>query len=214
MANIDNSIRIAAEFIKKWEKLSSSSATVNKIISSTVPDSTIVHSYYDSVGNIWTIGWGNTYYANGSKVKSGDTITKAEADKLLLVIVKEKEAAIRSSIPYQKLTDNQYAALISIAYNAGQGNFKSSQIDDAINQGKSDAYVSNLIKDSIVTSRGVFVQSLKNRRVDESKLYDGSYNQLYSYYLRNEKNVNYALLGGLLLVVTAASYWYYKKSKR
>jgi GH24 family phage-related lysozyme (muramidase) len=63
MANIDNSRRIAAEFIKKWEKLSSSSPTLNKYISASAPDNTNVYAYYDSAGKVWTIGWGNTYYA-------------------------------------------------------------------------------------------------------------------------------------------------------
>ena len=32
---------------------------------------------------MWTIGWGNTIYADGRKVKQGDTITAAGAEALL-----------------------------------------------------------------------------------------------------------------------------------
>jgi len=211
MADINNSIRIATEFIKKWEKLSSSSPTANKIIKTPTADNTPVYSYFDSIAKIWTIGWGNTYYANGNPIKQNDKITKAEADKLINIVVKEKEQAIRSSVPYQNLTDNQYAALISISYNAGQGNFRASKIPKAINAGKSNKEVSNIIQDSIVTSRGMFVQSLKNRRIDESKLFDGSYNILYSYYLRNENTVKSTIGIGIVLLGTA--FYIYKKQK-
>ena len=213
MANIDNAVRIATEFIKKWEKLSSSSPTSSKIISATAPDNTKVYAYYDSAGKVWTIGWGNTYYQNGAKIKSGDSITKKQADDLVIFVVNQKEKAIRSLVPYQKLKDNQYAALISITYNAGEGNFKASSIDNLLNAGASDAEVSAKIQDSIVTASGIYNQGLKNRRIDESKLFDGSYNVLYSYYLRNEKNVNYTAAAISILAITAISFWYYKKHK-
>jgi hypothetical protein len=136
-----------------------------------------------------------------------------KADDLLIYIVGEKEKAIRSLIPYEKLKDNQYAALISIAYNAGEGNFKASSIDNLINAGASDAEVSAKIQDSIVTASGVYNQGLKNRRVDESKLYDGTYNVLYSYYLRNKTTINYTTAAVAVLAVTAIAFWYYKKYK-
>ncbi len=34
------------------------------------------------VGGIWTIGYGNTRYQDGSSVRQGDTITRTEADDL------------------------------------------------------------------------------------------------------------------------------------
>jgi len=30
--------------------------------------------------NVWTIGYGNTFYENGAKVKQGDKITKQRAN--------------------------------------------------------------------------------------------------------------------------------------
>ena len=184
----------------------------NKIIKTPTADNTPVYAYFDSIGKVWTIGWGNTYYANGNAVKQNDKITKSEADTLIVKIVNEKEQAIRSSVPYQTLTDNQYAALISIAYNAGQGNFRASKIPKAITSGQSNKQVASVIQDSIVTSRGVFVPSLKSRRIDESKLYDGSYNVLYSYYLRNENTVKSTALVGVVLL--AAAYYIYKKNNK
>jgi lysozyme len=216
MADIKNSIQIALAFAKKWERLSSSSPASNVIFSNTdsLSPNQKVYAYYDSIGKVWTIGWGNTYYKNGSNVKSGDSITKAEADDLALWAMSGKEVAIRSFIPYQFLTDNEYASLISIAYNAGEGNLKASRIPSALNSGITKQEVANVIQDSIVTAKGVFNQGLKNRRIDESKLFLGEYNAVYSYYLRNEKTINYTVVGLVLIVMTLGSIWYYHKIKK
>lgn len=39
------------------------------------------------VAGVWTIGYGNTYYPNGTKVKQGDRITQAQADEMFEYIV-------------------------------------------------------------------------------------------------------------------------------
>jgi lysozyme len=36
-------------------------------------------AYWDSIGKVWTIGYGTTRYLNGVPVKEGDVITKPEA---------------------------------------------------------------------------------------------------------------------------------------
>lgn len=213
MANIENSIRIATEFVKKWEKLASAVPERIVYVSEDAPDSTTIHAYLDRVANVWTIGWGNTFYENGSRVKSGDTITKKRADELADFGIKQKEGAIRRFIPYQKMTDNQYATLISIAYNAGEGNLQKSNLNKAIQANKSDAEIGELIKDSIVTSRGARVQGLVNRRLDESRLWKGEYNELYSIYLRNKETFDYLGLGLILIGVTLTAYYYYKRKK-
>lgn len=213
MANIENSIRIATEFAKKWEGLASANPSSLKYLSKTSSPDTKVYAYYDKLGHVWTIGWGSTYKKDGSQFKSGDVITKQEADDLSKWQMQEKEKAIRSFIPYQDLTDNEYASLISIAYNAGQGNLKASKIPSALTSGKPKQEVADIIQDSIVTAKGKFVEGLKNRRIDESKLFLGEYNALYSYYLRNAKTINYTLLGLGIIIITATSYWYYKQNQ-
>jgi LPXTG-motif cell wall-anchored protein len=110
----------------------------------------------------------------------------------------EKEKEIRSFIDYSKLTNNEYAALLSIAYNAGATGLKRTSIDESLNT-KTRQETANIIKDSILTAKGSYVQGLKNRRIDESKLFLGEYNQLYSYYLRNSTDINLLLLGVLII---------------
>jgi GH24 family phage-related lysozyme (muramidase) len=171
MADISKSISIATAFIQKEEKLASGSASSTTLIGSSAPDNTPVYAYWDSVGGKWTIGWGNTYYQNKAPVNAGDKITKAQARDLNLFVVRQKEAVIRNFVPYTRLTDNQYAVLISIAYNAGEGNLHASRIMDAVNSGASPSDTAAVIKSSLVTSQGVYVQGLANRRVKEAALW-------------------------------------------
>jgi lysozyme len=81
----------------------------------------------------WTIGWGNTFYANGSKVKEGDKITQSEADNLFATILKRFESDVISLLK-AKVNENQFSALVSFAYNVG------SDIDaDTIAEGLGDS---------------------------------------------------------------------------
>lgn len=70
-----------------------------------------------------TIGWGSTYYPDGRKVQAGDVITQLEADALLAWEVGEKAREVRSLLRVP-VTADQFAALVSFAYNVG------SDIDD------------------------------------------------------------------------------------
>lgn len=201
MADIQASIDTAVAFAKKWEGLYSASPTYNKKVIDSASYNTPIYAYYDSLGGVWTIGWGNTYYPNGSKVKQGDKITKGEADEMITWEMTQKEKEVSKFVDSSTLTNNEYAALLSIAYNAGAYGLKRTAIDESLNT-KTRQETANLIKDSILTASGNYSQGLKNRRIDESKLFLGEYNELYSYYLRNSGNVNLAVLGAILIAGT------------
>jgi len=47
-----------------------------------------------------TIGYGNTFYANGAKVKMGDVITQQQADELLRLILPKYEAIVSKKVKY------------------------------------------------------------------------------------------------------------------
>lgn len=81
-----------------------------------------------------TIGWGNTTYASGKKVTMKDKpITQKEADELFLNIVSKFEKEVKSIVT-SNLTDDQFSALVSFAYNVG------SDIDiDTIPEGLGDS---------------------------------------------------------------------------
>lgn len=91
-----------------------------------------LNSYLCPAG-IPTIGYGNTYYKDGSKVKLGDKITQQEADELLIYILSKLETEIKPLIKV-KLTDNKISALISFVYNVGLNAFKNSTLLKKINE--------------------------------------------------------------------------------
>ena len=69
-----------------------------------------------------SIGYGCTFYENGTPVKLGETITKAKAETLLKYHADLNERYLNSyvSVP---LNQSQRDALISLIYNIGPGNF-------------------------------------------------------------------------------------------
>lgn len=80
-----------------------------------------------------TIGYGTTYYSNGTKVTLQDKpITRETADALLLnYVINEIYPHIRDLI----LTDNQKEALVSLIYNIGWPAFSKSKCYKAIQKG-------------------------------------------------------------------------------
>lgn len=213
MANIENSIRIASEFGKKWEKLSSSSPNSNIIIrdGQKAAGNTAVYAYWDAAGKVWTIGWGNTWYPGGGSVKQGDKMTKDQADLLHSQVISIMEKELRKYVNPNKFTDVEYAALIDLAYNAGQGNFNSSKVKKAIDQNLSKQEIASALEDSILTAKGVYQPGLKNRRIDQSRLFLGKYNDFYSFYLRNKSTFDYTIAGIALLAITGITYYFYRK---
>ncbi len=90
--------------------------------------------YADPVG-VWTIGYGNTYYANGRKVSSSDPcLTKEQAKKLMQDELDKtaKQVDRMVSVP---LTANQKTALTSFAFNTGIPALKTSALLRKLNAG-------------------------------------------------------------------------------
>ena len=81
-----------------------------------------------------TIGWGTTFYEDGSPVKMGQTITQARADELFAHDLRKFEDVVNETITVQ-LTQGQFDALVSLVYNIGAGAFRAGSIDDKINAG-------------------------------------------------------------------------------
>lgn len=178
MANINRSINKAIEFIKEREGLASKTPPCTDVrkgycltyLAKVGPATDKVYSYWDRFAKIYTIGWGSIYLG-GRKVQATDVITRADADNLVIQEVQEKEKSIRNLVDYKKINDNQYATLISIAYNAGAGNLKKTRILPAIKNNLPKEQVASIIKDSLITSKGVVVKGLINRRKLEADLY-------------------------------------------
>ena len=79
----------------------------------------------------WTIGYGHY----GPEVKANQTITEKEAEALLRKDLKVFENEVNSDIKV-KITQSQFDACVSLAYNIGVGAFAKSDIVKYINTGK------------------------------------------------------------------------------
>jgi lysozyme len=119
--------------------------------------------------NIPTIGWGNTYYESGRKVKIGETITKERADALFLWVANSFATQVKSMLKVQ-LNENQFSALVSFAYNVGNANLRSSTLLRLVNANPSD---SNIRSQFLRWNKagGKELAGLTRRRQAEANLY-------------------------------------------
>ena len=72
---------------------------------------------YRCPAGIWTIGYGHTL-----GVRSGDVITKDQAEEYLLQDVEKYESMVNAYNNKYKWTQNEFDALVSFAFNIGNIN--------------------------------------------------------------------------------------------
>lgn len=85
-----------------------------------------LNAYQDSVG-VWTIGVGHTSAAGLPKVTPTLKITRAEQDEILSRDLVMFEDAVNAAVKVA-LTQNQFDALVSLAFNIGIGAFRRSTV--------------------------------------------------------------------------------------
>jgi lysozyme len=124
---------------------------------------------YKCPAGVWTIGFGSTFYENGSKVVEGDKITIDRADKLLIEIVQKFEISVRSLVK-SKINDNQLGSLTSFAFNVGVGNFKKSTLLKKVNANPNDPTIRNEFM-RWTRGGGKVLKGLVTRREAEADLY-------------------------------------------
>ncbi len=123
-------------------------------------------AYDDGVG-VWTIGYGTTVI-NGVKVKKGDTCTVEQAKSYMASDLKKFEAAVNKVTVV--LNQNQFDALVSLAYNIGTGAFASSTLLKKLNAGDYKGAAAQF--DVWIKAGGKRMQGLVNRRAAERKLFE------------------------------------------
>lgn len=93
---------------------------------------------YVCAGGINTIGYGNTYYMNGKRVTLQDKpITKQQAEDLLKNSVISYEKAV-DTFCRDDISQSQFDALVSFAYNVGVGNLQKSTLIKKVNSNPLD----------------------------------------------------------------------------
>jgi lysozyme len=124
-------------------------------------------AYKDAVG-IWTIGYGHTAEAGPPAPKAGMKITDEEAEDILKRDLRQYERAVTKAISIAP-TSNQFAAMTSLCFNIGPGNFAQSSVVRLLNAGKpreaADAF---LLWNK---AGGKVLKGLTARREDEKKLF-------------------------------------------
>ena len=117
-----------------------------------------------------TIGYGSTFYEDGTKVKLSDpAISEERATNLLKNVLKSFEQHV-DSLVRDDVTQNQFDALICFAYNVGIGALKSSTLLKLVNKNPRDP----LIKNEFLKwnkSGGKVLKGLTRRREAEANLY-------------------------------------------
>lgn len=124
-------------------------------------------AYDDGVG-VWTIGFGTTVYPNGMKVKKGDTCTEAQAKAYMAHDLKKFETAVNNAVTVP-LSQNQFDALVSLAYNIGTNAFSKSTLGKKLNANDNRAAADQF--DVWVNAGGKRMQGLVNRRAKEKALF-------------------------------------------
>ena len=125
---------------------------------------------YKCPAGIWTIGYGNTYYPSGTKVKETDpAITQAKADELLRFLVQSYEKSV-DTFCRDDISQNQFDSLVSFAYNCGVNNLKSSTLLKKVNTNPKDVSIADEFLKWNKAAGRVLV-GLTKRRQAEADLY-------------------------------------------
>jgi lysozyme len=125
---------------------------------------------YKCSAGVPTIGYGATYYPDGRKVTLNDPpITEAYAVSLLEEMLKTYEKAV-DSFCRDDVTQNQFDALVSFAYNVGTSNLKSSTLLKKVNVNSKDETIrAEFLRWN--KAAGKVLKGLTRRREEEAALY-------------------------------------------
>jgi lysozyme len=112
----------------------------------------------------YTIGYGNTFYEDGKRVKAKDKITQERAEELFTNVVQHYVDFLNKCV-HVSLNQNQFDALVSFVYNIGKSNFVNSTLLKHLNQGNYNAAANDLLQWKF--QKGKMLKGLLDRRIDE-----------------------------------------------
>lgn len=142
------------------------------------PTTVNLDPYIDPVG-IWTIGWGHAIivgkeFLRGKQNRSfarslyPNGITLKQAETLLHADVLDKCRDVESLVKVP-ISDNQYAALVSFAFNLGVANLKKSTLLQLVNKRNFAAAAQEFQKWN--KAQGKVLPGLTRRRAAEAELF-------------------------------------------
>lgn len=126
-------------------------------------------AYFDVVG-VPTIGYGNTFYEDGSKVKIGERISMERAEALLRYTVDKIFSAKVNELVKKEINQAQFDALVSFSYNVGVGALASSTLLRKVNANPCDPSIeSEFLRWN--RAGGNVLPGLTRRRQEEANIY-------------------------------------------
>ncbi len=136
---------------------------------------------YKCPAGVWTIGYGATRYADGTKVKEGDKLkSKEEAVELLKVMIKSYENSVDKLVT-SKINPFQRDALTSFTYNLGAMNLGKSTLLKKVNRNPDDPTIKEEFAKWVHSGKKV-LKGLVNRRNAEIELYYSNWEETLPHY--------------------------------
>jgi GH24 family phage-related lysozyme (muramidase) len=124
-------------------------------------------------GEPWTIGWGSTGTDpfNGGRIRKGTIWTRAQADERFRQHLAEFEQEVRDALGDAPVTQNQFDALVSLAYNIGRAAFRKSTL---VRKHRAGDYA-GAAREFLRWNRagGKVMRGLTRRREAEARMYRG-----------------------------------------
>lgn len=120
--------------------------------------------------NIPTIGYGNTYYPDGQKVTlKHNPIDELKANEILEYVANKDFGSFINKVVKVALNQNQFDALVSFAYNIGNGNLQNSTLLKKLNSGDYQGASNEFLRWN--KSGGKVLNGLTRRREKERALF-------------------------------------------
>lgn len=138
---------------------------------------------YKCPAGVWTIGYGSTFYEDGTPVKEGDKIDIYTANQLFDNVLTKFEKQVRLLLGDTLLVSLPAEAidsLISISYNIGTGAFAKSTLLKRIKTNKLDFDGIEAAFNMWVKSNGKVLKGLQRRRKAEFQMYRNAVLNQYS----------------------------------
>ena len=128
-------------------------------------------AYLPHKDDVPTIGYGQTYYTDGRKVRMGDYISEGEARTQLGELVQKDFVAKIAQCVKVELTEGEFTAYVSLAYNIGSSAFCKSTLVKKLNAKDYDGACKEILRWN--RSGGRVMQGLVKRRQAEYGLCTG-----------------------------------------
>jgi lysozyme len=135
---------------------------------------------YQCSADVWTVGYGTTSTKAGGHddgtITPGMKITEDEAEEYLKKDLEYFEKVVLRLVKVE-INDDMFGALVSFAFNCGEGNLESSTLLKRVNSGDWDDVPNQFLRWN--KAKGKTLNGLTRRRASEARLWEGKKEESY-----------------------------------